>query len=197
MRARTMQPYSPEIEAQMRDFYWSLSEKDRRRYAAIEAAKLGHGSFSYLAQVFGCDRHPFAQGKAELGDPEALAEPRIRALGGGRKPSLETIPDLAAAFLRVLADHTAGSPMQAELKWTNLTHQQIADGLREQGIPVSVTLVKQLLKKHRFVRRTAQKRQAAGEPAHRDAQFQRIAELKAEYLTSPNPVVSMDTKKKN
>lgn len=148
MRASMMQPYSPEIEAQMRDFYWSLSEKDRRRYAAIEAAKLGHGSFSYLAQVFGCDRHPFAQGQAELSDPEALKQTRIRAGGFGRKPRLDTIPDLDAAFLRVLADHTAGSPTQAELKWTNLTHQQIAAGLRQEGIHLSVTVVKQLLRKH-------------------------------------------------
>lgn len=107
MRAKTMRPYCSEIEVQMRDFYWSLSEKDRRRYAAIEAAKLGHGSFTYLAQVFGCDRHPFAQGKAELGDAEALEQSRIRAGGGGRKPSLETIPELDAAFLHVLADQTA------------------------------------------------------------------------------------------
>lgn len=197
MRAHTMQPYNSEIEAQMRDFYWSLSEKDRRRYAAIEAAKLGHGGFTYLAQVFGCDRHPFAQGKAELSDPEALEQTRIRAVGGGRKPSLETIPDLDAAFLRVLADQTAGSPMQEQIKWTNLTHRQIAQGLSDAGITVSVTIVKQLLRKHGFVRRKAQKRQAAGESQNRDQQFQRIAELKAAYLASPNPVISLDTKKKN
>ncbi len=79
MRANTMQPYHSELEAQMRAFYWSLSEKDRRRYAAIEAAKLGFGGFTYLAQVFGCDRHPFAHGQAELNDPATLAaHPRGR-----------------------------------------------------------------------------------------------------------------------
>jgi hypothetical protein len=173
-----MQPYSSELEAQMRDFYWSLSEKDRRRYAAIEAAKLGHGGFTYLAQVFGCDRHPFAQGKAELRD-------------------LATIPDLDAAFLRVLADQTAGSPMDEQIKWTNLTHRQIVRGLSKAGIPLSVTVVKQLLRKHGFVRRKAQKQQAAGESQHRNQQFERIAELKAEYLAAANPVISLDTKKKN
>ena len=148
MRANMMQPYNSELEAQMCDFYWSLSEKDRRRYAAIEAAKLGHGGFTYLAQVFGCDRHPFAQGKAELADPAALEQTRIRASGGGRKPSLARIPELDAAFLRVLVDRTAGSPMQEQLKWTNLTHRQIAHGLSDAGITVSVTIVKQLLRKH-------------------------------------------------
>ena len=197
MRANTMQPYSPELEAQMRDFYWSLSEKDRRRYAALEAAKLGYGGFTYLAQVFGCDRHPFAHGQAELRDPAALAQPRIRAVGGGRKPSLATIPALDAAFLQVLADQTAGSPMQEQIKWTNLTHRQIAHGLSKAGLTVSVPVVKQLLHKHGFVRRKAQQQQAAGATANRDQQFQRIAALKAEYLAGPNPVISLDTKKKN
>jgi hypothetical protein len=61
---------------------------------------------------------------------------------------------------------------------------------------VSATVVKQLLHKHDYRRRKAQKRQATGEASHRDEQFLRITKLKAEYLASPNPVISMDTKKK-
>ena len=54
--------YSPVIEAQMRAFYQSLSEKDRRRYAAVEVCKLDRGGLSYIANVLGCDRHTIAQG---------------------------------------------------------------------------------------------------------------------------------------
>lgn len=193
-----MSSYSFAIEDQMHSFYQSLSEKDRRRYAAIEAAKLGWGGLSYIARVLECDRHTIRQGLEELGDPEALDQSRIRRRGGGRKPRDEVIPELESAFLQVLRDHTAGSPMNVAIKWTNLTHQQIKDHLaHDHGIEISVTVVKRLLKQYGFVRRKAQKRTRTGEPSDRDAQFQKIAALKDQYLVDGNPVVSIDTKKKS
>jgi hypothetical protein len=193
-----MSGYSLAIEEQMRAMYHSLSEKDRRRYAAVEAAKLGRGGISYLARVLACDRHTIRQGLAELGDPAALTQRRIRRPGGGRKPSDEVLPELHDAFLQVLQDHTAGSPMTPDLKWTNLTHQQIKEHLaHEHGIEVSVTVVKRLLKHHDFVRRKAQKRTHTGEHADRDAQFHKIATLKARYRADGNPIISSDTKKKS
>lgn len=192
-----MHRYSPEIEEQMAGFYQSLSEKDRRRYAAIEANKLGRGGLSYMAQVLRCDRHTIAQGVQELADPVALQQEGIRRTGGGRKYAQESIPGLAAAFLQVVEHHTAGSPMTAAVKWTNLTRQEIADYLAtEHGITISVTVVKQLLRDHDFVRRKAQKRRRTGECAQRDAQFAKIAELKKGYTSRGNPIVSIDTKKK-
>lgn len=191
-----MKHYTPEMEAEMRAFYQSLSEKDRRRYAAIEARKLGYGGQHYIARLFGCERHTVATGSAELQVPQALAQPGIREPGGGRKPCLATMPTLEATFLQVLADHTAGSPMNEEIKWTHLTRREIVQALRQHGLTVSVTVVKQLLVKHKYRRRKAQKRDATGTSEHRDEQFQRIAALKAAYLTGPNPVLSMDTKKR-
>ena len=105
-----MPRYSRAIEEQMQAFYHSLPEKDRRRYAAIEACKLGQGGISYIARVLACDRQTITQGLRELTDPEALQQTRIRRMGGGRKPCHEVIPELEAAFLQVLQDHTAGSP---------------------------------------------------------------------------------------
>lgn len=193
-----MPHYSVAIEDQMRSFYQSLSEKDRRRYAAIEAAKLGRGGISYIARVLQCDRHTVRPGLEELGDPEALEQSRIRRPGGGRKPSDEVIPELNSAFLQVLQDHTAGSPMNQAIKWTNLTHYQIKDHLaHDHGIEISTTVIKRLLKQHGFVRRKAQQRIRTGEHNDRDAQFQKIAELKEQYLSDGNPVMSIDTKKKN
>jgi len=58
--------YSPEIEHSMRMFYDSLSEKDRRRYAAIEAAKLGHGGIDYISTLLGCDPKTVRQGRQDL-----------------------------------------------------------------------------------------------------------------------------------
>jgi hypothetical protein len=193
-----MPTYSFAIEDQMRSFYQSLSEKDRRRYAAIEAAKLGRGGISYIARVLQCDRHTIRQGFEELDDSEALDQSRIRRPGGGRKPREEMIPELERAFLQVLQDHTAGSPMNQAIKWTNLTHQQIKDHLAyDHGIEISVTVVKRLLKAHGFVRRKAQKRTRTGEHRDRDAQFQKIANLKEQYLADGHSVMSIDTKKKS
>jgi hypothetical protein len=193
-----MQRYSPAIEEQMEAFYQSLSEKDRRRYAAIEACKLGRGGLSYMARVLRCDRHTIAQGVQELTEAAELQRSSIRRTGGGRKRSQESIPGLDAAFLQVVEHHTAGSPMNAAVKWTNLTRQEITDYLAtEHGITISVTVVKQLLRDHDFVRRKAQKRRRTGECAQRDAQFTKIADLKKGYTSRGNPIVSIDTKKKN
>ena len=108
-----MPRYSPAIEEQRAAFYQSLSEKDRRRYAAMEACKLGRGGLSSMARVLRCDRHTIAQGGQELAAAAELQRSGIRRTGGGRKRSEESIPGLDAAFLQVVEHHTAGSPMNA------------------------------------------------------------------------------------
>ena len=76
--------YSPEIEHSMRMFYDSLSEKDRRRYAAIEAAKLGHGGIEYVATLLGCDPKTIRQGQRDLEHlPDELGK-RVRKKGAAR-----------------------------------------------------------------------------------------------------------------
>ncbi len=96
----------------------------------------------------------------------------------------------------MLEDHTAGDPMRQEVRWTDLTYEQIADHLAEAGTPVSVPVVKQLLRHHGYVTRKAQKSKAMGEHPDRNQQFENIARLKREYQESDNPILSMDTKKK-
>lgn len=192
-----MQPYPAEIEAQMQRYYQSLSEKDRRRYAAIEAVKLGYGGQRYIRRLFGCHHQTLALGMAELEDEAALAGERIRQVGGGRKSAFATIAGLDEAFLRVLEQHTAGSPMDETIKWTNLKRHEIAALLQEEGIEVSVTVVDQLLEKHNFRKRKAVKTLATGESEHRNEQFETIAQLKQTYQAAGNPVMSMDTKKEN
>ena len=97
----------------------------------------------------------------------------------------------------MLEDHTAGDPMRADVKWTNLSRRQIAKRITALGTPVSRHVVSQLLRKHRYRRRRALKKTTMG-PRHpdRDAQFEDIARLKKKYLKAGLPVISMDTKKK-
>lgn len=193
---RVMQPYSAEIEEQMKRYYRSLSEKDRRRYAAIEAIKLGHGGINYISKLFGCHYQTITLGKTELLDEEALKQQGIRRAGAGRKSAFESLPGLDDAFLKVMEAHTAGSPMNERVKWSYLSRQEIADAVTAAGYPISVTVVDQLLKKHNFRKRQAQKKLAGGTSEQRDEQFKTIARLKAGYQAAGNPVISMDSKKK-
>jgi len=192
-----MQPYPNEIEQQMQWYYQSLSEKDRRRYAAIEAVKLGYGGITYISQLLGCDYYTIRFGMYELKDEDSLSLSSIRRSGGGRKSAFESIPGLDEAFLRVIAQQTAGSPTDELLKWTNLTRHEIANLLQNEGLSVSVTVVDQLLEKHNYRKRKAVKSLATGEHPQRNQQFENIARLKDVYQAAGNPVLSMDTKKEN
>ena len=96
----------------------------------------------------------------------------------------------------MLRDDTAGDPMRDDVRGTNLTLAEIAQRLKDAGTPVSVTVVKQLLRKHRYVQRKAQKSQTMGQHADRNQQFENIARLRQQYLESENPILSIDTKKK-
>jgi hypothetical protein len=77
----TIRMYGPEVEEQMQSFYGSLSERDRRRYAAVEASKLGHGGIAYVAGVLGCDPKTVRRGQAELLNPPDLPDERVRKKG--------------------------------------------------------------------------------------------------------------------
>jgi hypothetical protein len=163
----------------------------------MEACKLGRGGLRYLARVLRGERHPSAQGVQELAEAPEWQRSRMRRTGGGRKHRQEVLAGLDAAVLQVLEHHPAGSPLNAAVKWTNLTRQEIGDYLAtEQGIPLSVTVVKQLLRDHGFVRRKAQTRRRTGQWAQRDAQFAKLADLKEGYTRRGNPSVSLDTKTK-
>ena len=190
-----MQPYPPEVEQQMQRFYQSLSEKERRRYAAVEAMKLGRGGLSYISRLFGCDDEAMQLGKQELQDETRLHQSRSRRPGGGRKSAFETHPGLDETFLKVIAQHTAGSPMSETIKWTHLTRQEIAQLMQAEGISISVTVVDQLLEKHNYRKRKAQKRLATGSHPERNAQFENIEAMRSSYEAAGNPVLSMDTKK--
>ncbi len=206
-----MERYPSQVEETMRCFYAGLNEKDRRLYAGIEALKYGRGGRAYIAEVLGCSRNTVSKGAREVSglssrtvDEQIRGEtagtaPRVRKPGGGRRPYEQTWgPWLDEQFLEVLRHHTAGDPMDEKVRWTNLTLGEIVAALREDHhIQLSQWVVRKLLKKHGYRRRKAQKRTTMKEAIkHRNAQFENITQLKADYQAAGNPIVSMDTKKK-
>jgi hypothetical protein len=116
---------------------------------------------------------------------------------GGRRKLIEISTALEENFFKVLQDHTAGDPMRADVKWTNLSRREIAARVTALGTPAGRDVISQLLRKHKYRRRKALKNKTMGpRNPHRNAQFENIARLKKEYLKAGLPVLSMDTKKK-
>lgn len=125
-------PYSEEHEQDMVNLYGRLSEKDRRRYAAVEAKKLGHGGMGYICTLFGCDDKTLKKGAVELQDENALSQATIRKPGGGRKKLIEKMDNIHSAFQDALKHHTAGDPMDEKVKWTNLSCLDISKALKKK-----------------------------------------------------------------
>jgi len=188
--------YAREIEETMKIFYETLSEKDRRRYAAVEALKLGHGGQKYICEVLQCDAGTVKRGSEELQNGEINLKDRIRKTGGGGKKIIDKIENIDEVFVEILKDDTAGSPMDEAIRWTNLGQRAISKAFAERGYKVSEHVVKQLLKKHKYVRRKMQKTKTVKEAEQRNEQFENIKELREEYISKENPIISLDVKKR-
>lgn len=189
--------YAPEVVERVRGFYQTLSEKDQRRYAAVEARRLGHGGVEYVAGVLGCSRRTIERGLIELEElPHDPAAGRVRRPGGGRKKKVDSEPMLEPNLKSLLEVRTAGDPDEPDVVWTDLSPSQIAAAATDLGTPVSPPVVRDWLKDQGLRLHKIAKVLAGGNSPDRDAQFQRIAALKTAYLDAGNPVFSIDTKAK-
>lgn len=99
-------------------------------------------------------------------------------------------------FLKILDEFSAGDPMREGVLWTNLSRSEISRRLQEMGTPCSRNTVRKLLKKHKLGQRKTRKKTSLGNHKDRNAQFEQITKLKAEYIKNGDPVISIDTKKK-
>lgn len=191
--------YAPEIEQLLRQYHQSLSEKDRRRFAALEAIKLGHGGIEYIARILACDPQTIRGGMRELKQlPHDPAGLRVRKPGGGRKKTETQHPDVIEQVQRTIDHRTAGDPMRHNLVWTDLTPREIADSLDQQDLSVSVgpRIVRRILDTLGFARRQIAKVLPGGETLDRDPQFRHLAHLIQDFQQAGNPILSIDTKKK-
>jgi hypothetical protein len=189
--------YSPDIEQLLRQYYQSLSEKDRRRFAALEALKLGHGGIRSIAQVLACDPHTVKDGMRELKQlPDDPVGSRVRKPGGGRKKTEVKHTDLIQQVQDTIKDRIAGDPMRQDVVWTDLTPQEISTSLRERAVCAGPRIVRRMLDGLGVARRQMLKVLPGGDSPHRDAQFRHLAHLIQEFLEVGNPVLSIDTKKK-
>src|SRR5712691_7511072 len=190
-------PYGPAIEQPLRQYDQSLSEKDRRRFAAVEAITLGHGGTRYIANVLGGDPQTVKDGMRELKQlPDDPAGNRVRKPGGGRQKAEAKQPDLIQQVQHTIKDRTAGDPMRQDVVWTDVTPQEIADSLPAQAVCAGPRLVRRILETLGVARRQMAKVLPGGDSPHRDAPFRHVSHLIQEFLEAGNPVLSIDTKKK-
>jgi Rhodopirellula transposase DDE domain len=190
-------PYSPEIEQLLRQYYQSLSEKDRRRFAALEASKLGHGGTRYIAKVLECDPQTVRDGMRELKQlPNDPAGSRVRKPGGGRKKTEVKQADLIQQVHNTIKDRTAGDPMRQDVVWTDLTPQELSQSLQKQAVYAGPRIVRRILDGLGFARRQMLKVLPGGDSPHRGEQFRHLAHLIQAFLEAGHPVLSIDTKKK-
>ena len=189
--------YAPDIEQLLRQYYQSLSEKDRRRLAAVEALTLGHGGITYIAHLLGGDPHTIQEGIRALKQlPDDPAGKRVRKAGGGRKKTEAQHPELLQHVQHTIQERIAGDPMRDDVLWTDLTPQEIADSLHAHGVCAGPRIVRRLLETLGLARRQIAKVLPGGDAPHRDAQFRHLSHLIQEFLAAGNPVLSIDTKKK-
>lgn len=120
----------------------------------------------------------------------------IRKPGAGRSYVDETYPDIHKVFLEIVQENAAGCPMNDDIKWTHLNPKEIVEKLAEKGISVSPPVVSDLLKIHGFKKRKLRKSRTIKEVKDRDEQFNKINMLRSRYAKEGEPVVSIDSKKK-
>jgi hypothetical protein len=200
--------YGHEHEAFMRLYCTSLPEDHRRRYAAVEALKIGRGGITYVAAVLGMSRRTIYTGIREL---EAMGEDggsppqrpsgdakRIRRRGGGRPKVTQRQAGLEHAFEDVLEAHSAGSPTDPRVVWTDLKPMQLAGELLRRGFEVGRHTAAKLLERAGYRRRSLRKELITGhvDPQERNQQFHHIDALRRHARAHGNPVLCVDTKKK-
>jgi len=196
MGKAAFEPYSEENGERMRLFYRKLSEKEKRRYAALEAGKLEHGGQRYICKLLGCSPTTLRVGRTELKERLSDSEKGIRKPGGGRKKIREKIEGIDEMFLEIVEENTAGSPMDENMKWTNLGLEGISRKFKEKGYTVSAHVVKQLFKKHKYARRKMSKTKTVKEAEQRNEQFENNKEIRERYTKEGNPIMSVDVKKR-
>jgi len=171
----------------------------RRQWAASEAGELGWGGVSAVAVATGLARNTIMVGARELeyrrAHPRAPVSLRIRDLGGGRKPWSELDPELQAALDTLVDPATRGHP-ESPLRWTCKSTATLAEELRRQHHPVSDRTVAALLKASGYSLQANRKTREGSRHADRNAQFEHINRRVLAFQRQAEPVVSIDTKKK-
>ena len=187
------------IESKFRALGALMDERMRRQWVAVEAKAYGWGGIRAVSAATGMSATTIRKGLVELQSrSNRLNEPlptRIRAVGGGRKRKTESDPGLSAA-LEVLVDPATRGDPESPLRWTSKSTRTLAGPLTQQGHPVSDRTVGRLLRKAGYSLQGNRKTREGDSHADRNAQFEYINNQAKAFMRRGQPVISVDTKKK-
>ena len=177
----------------------AMDERLRRQWAAAEAVAIGWGGVSAVSSATGLSRNTIAVGVRELESRHrtlaAPVESRVRRLGAGRKPVTQTDPDLLAALEALVDPVTRGHP-ESPLRWTCKSTAVLAAELTRQRHPVTDRTVATLLKDAGYSLQANRKTREGSQHPDRNAQFEHIHGQVLAFQKRRQPVISVDTKKK-
>src|SRR5512145_2725793 len=171
-----------------------LDERGRRLFAAGEVRTAGWGGLAVVSRVTGLARSTINRGRDDL-DAEPLSKGRVRRAGGGRRAVAENDPELVPELKRLVEPATLGDPMRP-LIWVSKSMEKLAATLTEMGHPISADTVRKELVKLGFSRQHNRKADEGSRHPDRNAQFEHINAKVVAAQAKGEPVVSVDTKKK-
>ena len=187
------------IESKFRLLAPLMDERVRRQWAATEAQAYGWGGVSAVNSATGISRKTIRKGLSELGvreqSPSAPVALRLRSPGGGRKRLTQTDPQLFESLEWLVDPTTRGDPM-SPLRWTCKSTQELARALTEQGHELSARTVGRLLNAAGFSLQGNRKTKEGADHPDRNAQFEHINATVKRFQQRAQPVISVDTKKK-
>ena len=188
-----------DIQRRFRTLAPFLDERMRRLVAASESKAIGYGGVSVVARATGVSRRAITEGMKELKEPKKrkvrLEETRIRRRGAGRKRTVDKDSSLLEDLDRLVDPVTRGDP-ESPLRWTCKSVRRLAEELQHEGHAVSYQTVAELLHALDYSLQANQKTLEGNQHADRDEQFEYISRKAQRYLKQGEPVISVDTKKK-
>jgi hypothetical protein len=171
-----------------------LDERGRRLFAAVEVRTAGRGGLAVVSKITGLARSTINRGEDDL-DAEPLPKGRVRRAGGGRRALCESDPGLIPALKRLVEPATLGDPMRP-LIWVSKSREKLAAELTEMGHPIGPDTVRKELVKLGFSRQFNRKTDEGSHHPDRNAQFEHINAKVVAAQAKGQPVISVDTKKK-
>lgn len=173
-----------------------LNEKQRRLYLAAEADGLGHGGIKEISKFTGVSKTTIIAGKKENKLPQEIDTTRIRKTGGGRKSITDINVGISSAIENLVKSDTFGNP-ENPLMYTTKSLRNLEKELKEQGFEISHDTIGNILKTLNYSLQLNQKMLQVGkEHPDRDKQFEFINEKSSLFISQNEPVISVDTKKK-
>ena len=172
-----------------------LDERGRRLFAAGEACSAGYGGIAAVVQATGIAASTIGRGLKELARGSDLPMARVRRPGGGRKRLTATSTTLLADLMGLVSPGERGDPM-SPLRWTCKSLRRLTTELQARGHQISRTVVGELLKQQKFSLQANRKTREGDDHPDRDAQFAHINARVTQALVEGQPVISVDTKKK-